>query len=182
MIVTYTGRQVELAPAQKKKVESRFSKLGKLLDGKGEREAHVVVTQERHQFKADVTVRYHDNVLTGKGSDSDVVTALLGALDRIEKQAIKVRAKWRDTGRVPAKNVASVTARANPEVPAAPPAAEQKIYRVNHLGQRKPMTIDEAVLEFDAGRDYLVFRDAHSEALSVLIRRRDGNFDLIEAE
>ena len=44
MKLTYTGRQVELAPAQLKKIESRFSKIGKLLDGKEEREAHVVLS------------------------------------------------------------------------------------------------------------------------------------------
>jgi len=42
------------------------------------------------------------------------------------------------------------------------------------------MTIEEAMLEID-GRDYVVYRDAESDRLSVLIRRRDGNFDLIEA-
>ena len=43
MKITYTGRQVELAPAQVKKIEARGLKLAKLLDGKGEREAHVTV-------------------------------------------------------------------------------------------------------------------------------------------
>ena len=31
MKITFTGRQVELAPAQLKKLESRFAKIGKLL-------------------------------------------------------------------------------------------------------------------------------------------------------
>ena len=43
------------------------------------------------------------------------------------------------------------------------------------------MTLDEAMLEMDRGRDYLVYRDSESDRLSVLVRRRDGHFDLIEA-
>ena len=34
MKITYTGRQVELAPAQLKKIEAQFAKVGKLLDGR----------------------------------------------------------------------------------------------------------------------------------------------------
>jgi putative sigma-54 modulation protein len=43
------------------------------------------------------------------------------------------------------------------------------------------MTVDEAILEMDSDRDYLVYHDADTDRLSVLFRRRDGNFDLIEA-
>jgi hypothetical protein len=32
----------------------------------------------------------------------------------------------------------------------------------------------------DKSRDYLVYRDAKSDRVSVLVRRRDGNFDLVE--
>jgi len=36
MKITYTGRQVELKPAELKKLEARFAKIGKLLDGRRE--------------------------------------------------------------------------------------------------------------------------------------------------
>ncbi len=55
-------------------------------------------------------------------------------------------------------------------------------FRVNLHNQRKPMTLEEALLEMEDGhRDYLAYRDAETERVSVLLRRRDGNFDLIEA-
>ena len=43
------------------------------------------------------------------------------------------------------------------------------------------MTLEEAILEMEKGGDYLVYRDSESDGVAVLIRRRDGNFDLIEA-
>ena len=52
MKITYTGRQVELVPAQLKKLEAQFSKIGKLLDGKRECEAHVILSLERHLHQA----------------------------------------------------------------------------------------------------------------------------------
>ena len=44
MKVTYTGRQVDLSPAQSAKLTAEFEKIGKLLDnGMGEAGAHVVL-------------------------------------------------------------------------------------------------------------------------------------------
>jgi putative sigma-54 modulation protein len=47
----------------------------------------------------------------------------------------------------------------------------------------KPMTIEEAALEVGASADgVLVFRDASTERVSVLYKRKDGNLGLIEPE
>ena len=64
--------------------------------------------------------------------------------------------------------------------PDSEPAAP-RIYRINHHQKRKPMTLEEAVMQMDKTRDYLVYRDAETDRTSVLVRRRDGNFDLVEA-
>jgi putative sigma-54 modulation protein len=45
----------------------------------------------------------------------------------------------------------------------------------------KPMTPDEAALQMDLlGHTFFVFRDAQSNEVSVVYRRRDGDFGLIE--
>jgi len=59
MKITYTGRQVELKPAQLKKLETQFSKTGKLLDGKRECETHVILSTERHLHNAEATLNYY---------------------------------------------------------------------------------------------------------------------------
>ena len=41
------------------------------------------------------------------------------------------------------------------------------------------MTLDEAMIAVE-GRAYVVYRDAQKDCVSVLIRRADGGFDLIE--
>jgi ribosome hibernation promoting factor len=182
MKITYTGRQIELAPAQLKKLENRFAKIGKLLDGKRECEAHVILSLERHLHHAEATVNYYGHQLVGLGSSSDLFTAIHSAAEKLEKQALKARTKWRDQKRTPRKAAAPEL---EPVGPAGKPAPEpepvRRVYHVNHHQRRKPMTLDEAVLEMDKSRDYLVYRDAETDRVSVLVRRRDGNFDLVEA-
>ena len=175
MKITYTGRQVELAPAQLKKLEARFAKVGKLLDGRRECEAHVILSLERHLHQAEVTVNYFNHQLVGLGSGADLFNAIHSAIEKLEKQALKQRTKWRDTKRTPRK-----TAEQGETATAAEPETEGRVYRVNHHQKRKPMTLEEAVLEMDKSRDYLVYRDAETDRISVLVRRRDGNFDLVE--
>ena len=91
MKITYTGRQVELAPAQLKKLEARFAKIGKLLDGKKECEVHVVLSVERHLQNAEATIQYFNHPLVGLGSDGDLFNSIHSAAEKLEKQALKAR-------------------------------------------------------------------------------------------
>ena len=179
MRITYTGRQVELAPAQLRKIEKQFAKLGKLLDGKDQREAHVILSVERRIHCAEINVNYHNHSLVGLAENADLFTAIHAAILKLEKQAIKVRAKWRDSKRGPKRTETEASGAPNEAV--SEPAEERKIFRINHHQRRKPMTLDEALLEMEKGRDYLVYRDAETDRVAVLVRRRDGDFDLVEA-
>src|ERR1039457_66405 len=95
MKITYTGRQVELAPAELKKLEARFAKIGKLLDGKRECEAHVILSLERHLHHAEATVRYFNHQMVGLGSSANLFEAIHAAAEKLEKQAVKTKTKWR---------------------------------------------------------------------------------------
>jgi len=181
MRINYTGRNVELAPAELKKIEAQFVKVGKLLDGRDEKEAHVVLSLERHLHQAEVTIRYHNHELVGVGSNADLFNAIHSAADRLEKQAIKVRAKWRDSKRAPRKGTDEPAAPTAAAEPAPEQDGERKLFRVNHHQKRKPMTLDEALLEMEKDIDYLVYRDSENDRVCVLVRRRDGHYDLVEA-
>jgi putative sigma-54 modulation protein len=178
MKITYTGRKVELAPAQLAKLEREFGKVGKLLDGKEPSEAHVVLSHERHLHQAEITVNYHNHPLVGIASDADLFTAVHAAVGKLEKQAIKVRAKWRENRRSPRPAAGDAKAAAPAEQAVE---SEKRVFRVNGYQKGKPITLDEAMLEMEKDRDYLVYRDAGTERLAVLLRRRDGHFDLIES-
>lgn len=189
MKLTYSGKPDALTPAETRKIDAKFSKVAKLLDKPdGEREAHITFNNERHIHHAEIRINYRDHELFGAGAAADTFTALSEAIERLEKQILKVRAKWRDTKRSPKQELEGAPAaearelrRTNPGDELVPEAeATPQVFRVDHHERRKPMTLDEAMLEIDA-RPYFVYRDAERNRVSVLIRRGDGNFDLIEA-
>ena len=61
---------------------------------------------------------------------------------------------------------------------AAPPPRDEIVPR---RLVAKPMSVDEAMMQLDAGREqFLAFRNAQSGEVNVLYRRRDGGLGLIE--
>ena len=194
MKVSYTGIKNGIPEELQDKLDAKFAKLSKLVDGRGEKQAHVVVTSERHLHKAEITLHLHNHQLVGIGSGSDAFQAMNGALERIEKQAAKEGAKWRTTTRH-SDNIKTASAKPAPtaavskksaaakSVPAqtTPSGSGPRIFRPNQHDRRKPITLDEALLEMEDGRDYVAYRDAEKQqVVSILIRRRDGHYDLIE--
>ena len=191
MKISYTGRHEEFPAKQRAKLEAKIQKLSKLVERRGEKEAHVILSQERFLQKVEITMNAWDHALVGVGSDRDLVTAADGAIERLEKQVIKLRTKFRDTTRYKGKTSGAA---AEPE-PAPSPSRKnaagsakvldgkdrKKIFRVNHRDGKKPMTVDEAMLEMEASQDYMVYRDATTDRVTVLMRRPDGHFDLIES-
>jgi putative sigma-54 modulation protein len=188
MKVSYKGIKQALPAKIQAKLDAKFAKLSKLLEKRGEQEAHVVVTMVRHLHKAEVTLPFYEHQLVGIGSDADLFTAIYEALDKLEAQAVKNRGKWRERKRrkdgsskesssMKKAGVAEASATAKDAAAQSPPV---NVFRVNHHDNRKPMTLDEAMLEMEQDRDYVVYRDADKERISVLVRRRDGHFDLIE--
>ena len=182
MKVHYTGKLERLGAAQERKLEARWSKLGKLLDWRSEKEAHVILTTQRHLQNAEITVNFYDHPLVGVSAAADGFTALLGAIEKLEKQILRQRARWRELRRtggaeIKQKKAAESAARHGAELESEGP----RVFRNSKRVAPKPMTVEEAVLEMDNQRDYVVYRDAETDRLSVLLRRRDGNYDLIEA-
>lgn len=195
MKLTYSGKTKEFTPELEKKVTAKLAKLSKFIEQRGEREAHVVHQVERHLHKVVIEVNFYDHALIGEGADADLDTALCHAVEKLETQTVKLRNRWRDTHR-DAKGIRS--AKETPEgnltpgedIPPQRPAKNSrnngsgtrpKIFRVDYQEDRKPMTLEEAILEMERDLPYVVYRDSDRNCLSVLVRRSDGNFDLIES-
>jgi len=189
MKITFTGKQDKLTPAQERKMALAFHRLSKQVDRRGERAVQVAFDTQRHQQRAEVRLNLYDQALVAHGVGTDQFTAVMEAVDKVEKQALKSRAKWRDTkrtGSIRGVEVAEVVEAAAPkakgakkQLKAAPKPA--KVVRAGGKSNGKPMTIDEAMIAIEDDRDYVVFRDADTDKVSVLVRRRDGKVDLIEA-
>ncbi|MGJ5813807.1 ribosome hibernation promotion factor [Paludibaculum fermentans] len=192
MKITFTGKQDKLNPSQERKLAVAFSRLSKLLERRGEKEAQVILSVQRHLQHAEVRVNFYDHTLVGAGAATDQFTATMEAVDKVEKQALKNREKWRDTKRDGTKRTAAEIAEPLVLAAAAKPLAKvskakpvkskpSKIVKANGKSSGKPMTVDEAMIAMEEDRDYMVYRDSETDKVSVLIRRRDGKVDLVEA-
>src|SRR5580704_12011148 len=150
MKITYTGIKQELSPKLQAKLDAKFAKVSKLLEKRGELEAHVVVTTVRHLHKAEISIPFYEHQLIGLGSDADVFTALCEALEKLETQAVKNRGKWREKHR---RKDAGKEDKVSKSKPASggedsrSSSAPVNVFGVNHHDQRKPMTLDETILE-----------------------------------
>jgi ribosomal subunit interface protein len=192
MKLIYSGKPKELTPELERKVEAKLAKLSKMIEQRGEREAHVTHRVERHLHKVELVTNFYDHAAIGEATDADLATAFNQAIDNLEKQIVKLRRRWRDTHRDPKSVRANKEDWENNVIPELQGPAENahsnnsasavkpKIFRVDYDG-RKPMTLEEALLEMENQPDYVVYRDSDRDCLSVLVRRRDGNFDLIES-
>ncbi len=195
MRLIYSGKTKDFTPELEEKVAEKLAKVGRLAEQRGEREVHLVHHLERHLHKVEIHLNFYDNSLCGEGVDGDLIVALNQAAEKLEKQLIKQRDRWRDVHRDakavrtskenPKDEAAQTTAKVengrHSPAPANGTARTPKVFRVNYGEDRKPMTLEEAMMEISGPNDYVVYRDADRNCLSVLVQRQDGNYDLIES-
>lgn len=199
MNVEYTGRQYEITPVIRKHIEHGLAKLVKILGNNFE--SKVILASEKHRCKAEITVTMRSNPMVGVADAGDMIAAVGEALDRIERQAIKHRTRWRSIKqkarkKMPASSAGpqveelrmAVGASATTAVPVmvhAYPASvrttEAHVVQTRDSVALRPMTLEEAVKEAEfRDRDVFVFRD-NSGKVKVLHRLKDGKMELIEA-
>jgi len=159
MNIAWTGKQDFIHPTQQKSIDAKVAHLSKLLDaaGKGEKKAHGILNQHKNQHRAEVTLHFLDHHLVSEHIDPDQFTAINVALDKLEKQIVKVRDKRRDTKKGPREGwdkgaAANTIIAANPGpegLPAAPTSnGKPQVFRLTP-GDTKPMNAEEAVVEIE---------------------------------
>lgn len=174
----YTGRHIDVTPALRAHVEEHFVKFAHLFEGGGgDNHAHVIIEVERGMHRSEIIIKWHDQVLTATTSVSDMYQSLSQTIDKIAKQALKLKDKIQDKHQKAVK-VSTITPPVDEVAPAddTPEIISSTNYPV------KPMTAEEAVLRLNEQQDnqFLVFRNAIDERISVIFKRKDGNYGLIE--
>jgi putative sigma-54 modulation protein len=157
--------------------------------------AQVVVTREKTRFHAEVTLHARgEHFLHGEATGRDAAAALGAAIDKIERQVLKLKSKWTERKRQGVSPAKAASAAPRPERGAAAfgtgldqrerneDGGQTRIIRARRYAV-KPMSVDEAAMEVADGRDaFLVFRNSSTEEINVLFRRADGHLGLIEPE
>lgn len=175
MQIEYTGRHIEVTPALRKHVEAHFKKIDHLFKGK-RAESHVTIEVERGRHKSEVIVKWRNEVLSATTTDADMYISLSRSIDKIERQALKLKNKVIDRTQKAVK--AGAINDRTAEVKPAP--KEARIIKTRRYAV-KPMTPEEGALELKNGdASFLVFRNADTDKISVIYTRKDGNYGLIE--
>ena len=172
----FTGRQIEISPALRKSAEERQGKLERFLDHL--MEAHVILAVEKRRHRAEVVVHGRHVTLSAAGETADMYSTLTLVAEKLERQAKKHRDKVKvEKKRQGMKSSPRRLRTDGDERPDGP-----QVVRVD-AAPLKPMSLEEALLQVKGTeKEFLVFRNASSRRVSVLYRRRDGNFGLIEPE
>ena len=183
MQVTVTFRHVDPTPALKAYAEEKLTRLKKYL--RRPVDAHVILSVSKERHVAEITLKADHATMFAQEETHDLYSAIDLALDKLEHQAQKLKAKRRDhhKGGASARNaeVLEVTASVLAADRSAPGGGPE-IIRTQRI-PAKPMPVEEAVEQLAAsGDEFLVFTNASSRTLAVLYRRKDGHFGLIEPE
>lgn len=172
----YTGRHVDVSPAIRRHVEDHFKKLDHIFSD-STLSTHVIIDVEKNRQTGEIVVSWRDHTLTAKDTNADMYMALTRAMAKIEKQAVKLKKKIIDR-KQGGRRSARVARDTDVSVEAAP--RHGRIINARRYAV-KPMTAEEAAMRLAGETDqFLVFRDADTNRLGVLYKRKDGNFGLIE--
>jgi ribosome hibernation promoting factor len=175
----YTGRHIDVTPALRAHVEEHFGKIGNLFENATTARAHVIIDVVKNRHIAEILFHWREHTLTAKDTNADMYQALTRCVDKIEKQALKLKKKIIDR-KQNAKRTSAVAPEpdGNPPVEASP--STPRIVNARRYAV-KPMTAEEAALRLSGEDDqFLVFRDADTNRIGVLYKRKDGNYGLIE--
>ena len=186
MAVECTGRNVEVTPSLLNLARERAERLERHLGGPAE--IRIVLSHEKRRFGAEIIATHRRRRWNAHEYTADPRAAVALAFEKIDAQAKKDAEKIRNrkdrsSPRLlpAAERVAEAPARGRkPAGGARNVGADRRIVRITRPAV-KPMSAEEAALRIEnSDQEFLVFRDSTSEKLSVLYKRRDGNFGLIE--
>lgn len=177
MEVDFTGRQMEITPDLQQYTHEHLRKLRRLFPGSPK--LHVILTREKHRRIAEMTIKLREQTLVGIMETADTRSAIKGAVDKLERQAVRWFQRRRARKRRPSP---TSTILLNIIGGTGADLEERQIVEVERLPV-KPLTLEEAVESLDAtSTGVVVFRNAESERVNVVYRRPDGNLGLIEPE
>ncbi len=173
MNIEFTGRGTEVTEALKNFTVEKLEKLSRFTDNI--MDISVIFTVEKHRHIAEIIIKAGHEKIIAKETTNDMYMSIGGALDKIEKQAKKLKSKGTSKKRKASKQQ-------EPEMPETQNGSP-KIVPVA-AGAFKPMTVDEAVLEIERGnKNFLIFRDSENgEAISILYVKDKESYGLITLE
>ncbi|WP_332695410.1 ribosome hibernation-promoting factor, HPF/YfiA family [Halalkalibacter lacteus] len=176
------GENLEVTPALRDYVEKKVGKLERYFDSTPVADVNVRMQVLNTQHIIEITIPMPQLLLRGEEVHSDMYAAIDSVVEKLESQIrkhkTKVNRKFRQEGSLKYmfKN------ELEPLEQEEPVSDELEVVRKKRFNL-KPMDAEEAILQMDMlGHNFFVYSDAVNGSTSVVYKRRDGKYGLIEPE
>ncbi|MDR2464735.1 MAG: ribosome-associated translation inhibitor RaiA [Streptococcaceae bacterium] len=180
MAITYKvrGENIEVTSAIRDYVEKKVGKVEKFFPETTEATAHVsmkVYTEKT--AKVEVTIPLPNLTLRAEETSPDLYGSIDLVADKLERQIRRYKTKVNRGHRaLSTAEIFSVDEEDEVEEPI------EEIVRTKRF-DLKEWSSEEAIIQMEMlGHDFFVFKDVDTSHTSVLYRRNDGKYGLIEAE
>lgn len=174
MLLNFVGKNIELTESLKNVAEKKFSKLDKYFSE--EAEARVVFSTVREQQTVEVTIFLPQTIIRAEETTDDMYSSMDNAVDalarQIRKHKTKLKRRYQNNETIRFDEIA--------EKEKEKEETENKIVKRKNF-ELSPMNEEEAILQMELlNHNFFVFLDADTEAISIVYKRKDGNYGKIE--
>lgn len=169
-----SGRNIDVTEGLK---EAIYEKIGKLENYFAEdTEIHVTFSVEKDRQKVEVTIPMKGNIVRAEQVSPDMYASIDMIEEVIERQLRKYKNKLVDQKQsVQSLSDAFIAEEDEDE-------DEIVISKVKHFTM-KPMDAEEACVQMELlGHNFYVFRNSDTDEMSVVYKRKNGTYGLIESE
>lgn len=182
MRVTFNGKSSQLEQRERDYAELKLQRLARYFNTA--REAYVTHTEQRGRHQMEVLLDLDGIMIRAEERNHDLHVATDAVVKRLEEQVKRLKGRIRNhKGKADVPTVATITSALaeveDEDVSDTPPpvVARRKRFAI------KPMSVDEAALQMELlHHDFFAFLNADTDLVSVIYRRRDGNFGLLEMD
>ena len=175
MRINYTTKKMTLKDSTRQHVELKLGKMDRFFDG--EADANVVFRIDSGRVICELTIRNNSMVYRAENTSKDIIEAFDSAFDvivrRIRRQKTKLEKRLR--------SAAIDEYSSELELPPVPDETDEySVIRRKQISL-KPLSVQEAILQMEMlGHQFFVFCNDETNLTSVVYRRNDGNYGLIE--
>lgn len=168
------GKNIEVTKGLKAAAEEKIGKLERYFTP--ETEVHITFSVERDNQKIEVTIPMKGTILRAEQASSDMYASIDMVEEIIERQLRRYRTKLVDQ-----KQSAASFSKAFAEEESAEDE-EIKVVRTKRFAI-KPMDVEEACIQMELlGHSFFVFRNAQTDEVNVVYKRKGNTYGLIEPE
>ncbi len=180
MRYSFTGKNTTVTDALKEKITSKLERIEKLVPESTSVTVTLSVVKLDHTI--EVTVNLPKRILRAEVTKQDMYAAIDEVVDVLEKQMVKFKNRLRDKARRDTSFVDELKYFEPISKEDALDDDEVKIAKTKRFAV-KPMDAEEAVMEMEMlGHNFFVYRNASSDEINVVYKRKNGTYGLIEPE